>query len=406
MRSSLHSAATDSMEELRKHPLIRAASSYIIGLVVLFFMMVIVVLGTLYQTKFGIHRSQELFFDSWFFIYPGTFRGVHAPIPLPGMALLCLILFCNILIATIFRIRFRKKIIGVYIAHAGILVLLGGGFITTFMSVEGMMKIKEGKSVNFSTRYYEKEIVVKRWNAEKRTDAVTSIGPIVKLRKGTAVSTAQTGLPFDILIEEVFVDAVVDSDEDGGFARANAINHGFTTGLKIVPEPPRGEDHMLVSAIVSVPDSGGGEPKRFILSDLLVRDVIIPHEGVDYRLQLRNRRDYYSFSIFLRDFQREEYVGTRMNKSYASEVTFMEPDRDLEMNTRIYMNHPLRYGTFTFFQASFEENDTVTGLAVVKNIGMPFPYIATVIISIGLLVQFLTGLTVYQKKRAVREAAA
>jgi hypothetical protein len=394
------------MEELRKHPLIKAASSYVVGLVVLFFMMVVVVLGTLYQTKFGIYRSQQMFFDSWVFTYPGTFRGVRAPIPLPGMALLCLILFINLLTATIFRIRYRKKIIGVYIAHVGILVLLGGGFITTFMSIEGMMKIKEGTAVNFSTRYYEKEIVVKRWDAGERTDTVTSIGPIAGLNEGTRVTGAATGLPFDMVVEEVFVDAVVDSDPDGAFAQANAINHGFTTGLKIVPEPPRGEDHMLVSAIVSVPDSGGGEPKRFILSDLLMRDVIIRHEGVDYRLQLRNRRDYYSFSIYLKDFQREEYVGTRMNKSYASEVAFMEPKKDLEMNTRIYMNHPLRYGTFTFFQASFEENDTVTGLAVVKNIGMPFPYIATIIISIGLLVQFLTGLSAYQKKRAVREAAA
>ena len=44
-------------------------------------------------------------------------------------------------------------------------------------------------------------------------------------------------------------------------------------------------------------------------------------------------------------------------------------------------------------------------MAVVKNIGMPFPYIATIIISIGLLVQFLMGLNAYQKKRAAREAA-
>jgi len=53
------------------------------------------------------------------------------------------------------------------------------------------------------------------------------------------------------------------------------------------------------------------------------------------------------------------------------------------------MNHPLRFGPYTFYQASFGENDRKSVLQVVKNSGLAFPYVATVIVSVGLVWQFV-----------------
>ena len=54
----------------------------------------------------------------------------------------------------------------------------------------------------------------------------------------------------------------------------------------------------------------------------------------------------------------------------------------------IYMNHPLRYDAFTFYQASFGNEDTASMFQVVTNPGRWLPYIACILVSFGLLYQF------------------
>ena len=55
------------------------------------------------------------------------------------------------------------------------------------------------------------------------------------------------------------------------------------------------------------------------------------------------------------------------------------------------MNEPLRHKGYTFFQASFIDDSDVetTVLATVKNYGRLFPYISSIIMSIGLLIHLL-----------------
>jgi hypothetical protein len=62
------------------------------------------------------------------------------------------------------------------------------------------------------------------------------------------------------------------------------------------------------------------------------------------------------------------------------------------------MNHPLRYDGKTYYQASFAENDTVSVLQVVENPVWLFPYVSSIIISIGLFVQFGIGLMRFRRK--------
>ena len=55
------------------------------------------------------------------------------------------------------------------------------------------------------------------------------------------------------------------------------------------------------------------------------------------------------------------------------------------------MNAPLRHYDYTFFQASFieENNIQTTVLATVKNYGRLFPYISTIVMSFGILFHLL-----------------
>jgi hypothetical protein len=66
----------------------------------------------------------------------------------------------------------------------------------------------------------------------------------------------------------------------------------------------------------------------------------------------------------------------------------------------IYMNNPLRHGGFTFYQAGFEPNDKVTILQVVGNPGWLLPYIACIMMGLGLIIQFGQSLRGFIRKRS------
>jgi hypothetical protein len=91
------------------------------------------------------------------------------------------------------------------------------------------------------------------------------------------------------------------------------------------------------------------------------------------------------FSMTLDNFRREVYAGSNIPKLYESHVTII--DGDLNWPSVIGMNDPLRYGGYTFYQASTFVNNrgqAVSVLNVVKNDGWLFPYIAGIMMAFGL----------------------
>ncbi len=377
---------------------LRFISSYALGLIVLLFMMLLLVLGTLYQAEHGLFRAQRMFYQSYLVAYPVGRTGLV--LPLPGAHLLMAILFVNLLAATIFRMKPRLRVIGVYILHAGILVLVGGGFVTAYGSYEGYMELLEGKSANFSTRFTEEELAIIRVDdQEPETDLVTAVYNLDHLRPESVLyeeESGEHGLPFSIDAVQIVPEAVLVEDPEGEFARQHGVNHPSSSRLAIrrLSQIP-GERKLLAGIFrVRIP---GEEPVVMLLADTTERPTELTVAGKVYQFGLRDRRDYYPFTIALHEFERRTYPGTQVNRSYASEVTLVDPEAELKRDVRIYMNHPLRYRNFTFYQASFGEDDRLSVLQVVKNSGMLFPYIAMVIVTIGLVWQFVTMLVTRAK---------
>jgi cytochrome c-type biogenesis protein CcsB len=73
--------------------------------------------------------------------------------------------------------------------------------------------------------------------------------------------------------------------------------------------------------------------------------------GLNYRMNFGSKIVDLPFSIYLRDFELEKYPGTDRPSSYASEVTVMEGEKNLEH--RIFMNNVLDYNGYRFFQSSY-----------------------------------------------------
>jgi hypothetical protein len=101
----------------------------------------------------------------------------------------------------------------------------------------------------------------------------------------------------------------------------------------------------------------------------------------------------------LRKFTHERYAGTDIPKNFASQVTLTDPEGSTSRDALIYMNHPLRYGGETYYQAGFQKDDSATILQVVRNPSFLAPYVACVIVAIGLLVQFGYHLFGFARKR-------
>jgi hypothetical protein len=63
------------------------------------------------------------------------------------------------------------------------------------------------------------------------------------------------------------------------------------------------------------------------------------------------------------------------------------------------MNNPLRYAGETFYQASFDPDDQGTVLQVVRNPSWVTPYLACLLVGTGLVVEFLSHLVPFLKRR-------
>ena len=109
-------------------------------------------------------------------------------------------------------------------------------------------------------------------------------------------------------------------------------------------------------------------------------------------IQLERKKQKLPFALSLQDFRKIDYPGTVKAREFQSDITIQ--DQDLLWPVQISMNNPLRYKGYTFYQSSFDQQNDIeiTVLSVVKNSGRAFPYIASLIIFIGLLLHFMIRL--------------
>lgn len=106
------------------------AGSYGLGIALMLILLVLTFAGTLHQVRLsssmGSEAAIESFFGAPYVLIP--LGGEHSlvSLPLPGMGITCILLFANLLIGGMFRVRWTWRHAGVLVAHGGILLLLAG----------------------------------------------------------------------------------------------------------------------------------------------------------------------------------------------------------------------------------------------------------------------------------------
>lgn len=95
------------------------------------------------------------------------------------------------------------------------------------------------------------------------------------------------------------------------------------------------------------------------------------------------------FSLHCRDFILERYAGTDNPSSYASEITLIDTQEQVERNTRIFMNNILDYKGYRFFQSSYDTDELGTYLSVNHDYwGTLLTYIGYFLLTVGLIMTF------------------
>ncbi|MBK9038213.1 MAG: cytochrome c biogenesis protein ResB [Bdellovibrionales bacterium] len=116
-----------------------------------------------------------------------------------------------------------------------------------------------------------------------------------------------------------------------------------------------------------------------------------------------NRRLDLGFSLTLRDFRVGRYQGTAQAMSYESDVTL-----DDGAKTTISMNNPLKHKGYTFYQASFQEDDQGNPVASILSVnqdpGRFWKYLGSAMVIIGAVMLF-TVTAAFRANHRKREGA-
>jgi hypothetical protein len=376
---------------------------------ILLFFGVLTWAGTLAQKDLGLFIVQRDFFESFFVrwdtgIEIGSGSGLVLKVPLPGGYLLMLLLFINLMVGGVMRLRWSARNLGVLVTHLGMAFLLVAGFVKLHYSYAGHVAFYEGAKTSTMVSLHDFELALLRKDG---AEIVERTLPEAAL---TGMPTIDDpGLPFvlrihdwmescgpELKVSELDVDVpvVIDPSGDSVYLSRRSVS------------PNREES--IAGCYVTVRDRATGVEKTGILwgADFRPRfeqraPFTFESGGTTWGLDLRRVTWDLPFAVRLDKFQKTDHPGTMTPRDFSSWVTVF--DDDVEQQFHIYMNHPLRREGHVFFQTNWgpQPNSGLRGppwysvFEVASNPSDYWPEAASYVILAGLLLHFVTKLFRY-----------
>ena len=346
---------------------------------------VLVVVGTVAQKYFGLQACLEKYFSAWFI------QPMDMPLYLPSGRLIMTIIMINLAAKLIIGTKWKAKMIGINITHFGVMLLMIGGAITAYTTTEGNLALREGTSSSIFKDFHQLELAVID-RSPKDHDAVTAFTDEF-FTSDKPFSDAAVPFSFKVVHFYKNCEAVKrDTSADASQLKQNAKNFQF----KELPTDKNDQNAGGVEIEISgaAAEANGTDilynsPTQGV-STATIKDT----QGKSYEITLRPRHYKLPFTVHLKDFEKLDHGGTMMARAFSSKVTVTQGD-SVE-DTKIYMNHPLRRDGYTLYQASFNQGSPsgveVSIFQVVYNKGQIVPYLAVIVITLGLLIHCLIQL--------------
>ncbi|BDG01122.1 cytochrome c biogenesis protein ResB [Anaeromyxobacter oryzae] len=377
-----------------RHKLWDAVTSLKLTILCMGALMVLVVSCTLAQVHLGTFGAVDVYMRRWLVWWDVPGSPWSFPV-FPGGALVGALLAVNLAAAQFRRLELSWKKAGLWIVHAGLILLVVGEFVTGMYQVETQMAIEEGATTNFIESPRQTELAIVD-TTDPAADDVYSIPESLLAHAG---QIPIPGTPVTLNVRRYYRNASIAMRQPTD--PPALVTAGTFTNVTVREAPPvsRDEEMNATTALVE-PMAGGRSYGTWLVSAQLGAPQSFTHEGRTYQLAIRPRRIYLPYTVTLKKFRHDVYPGTSIPKNFSSLVHLSNPAKGEERDVLIFMNQPLRYDGKAFYQASFGKNDTLSILQVVQNPGWLLPYVSCVLVTIGLLVHFAITL-----RRSVRRQA-
>jgi hypothetical protein len=362
--------------------------------VCLSFGLILVFTGTMAQVDLGLYKAQNEFFRS-FLVFWGP-KGASWKIPvLPGGYLVGGVLLLNLIAAHLRSFRFSRRKVGIWMVHAGLILLLLGQLLTDMLSRESTLRLREGEAKNYSETEREAELALIDTTDPARDKVFAVSQHILNSQK----EIAHSEMPFKIKVKDFFANSLVESRPGDSLAPPAASRDvGSATTARELPHTTSMDRRDVPSAVIEIL-TAQGSIGTWLVSEFIAAPQQFSWGNRTYQLALRPRREYKPYSLQLLKFQHDVYPGTDTPKNFASRVVLHRPDTNERREVLIYMNNPLRYAGQTYYQSSFDEDNHGTILQVVRNPSWLTPYFSCALVGVGLVLQFMIHLVNFTNKR-------
>lgn len=364
--------------------IINFAASLKVALFCLAALFVLVIAGTLAQVNQGIYLATKTYFSS-FWIYLPIF-GFKVPV-FPGGMSIGLLLLINLIAAHFSRLVLTYKKAGIWLIHLGLIIMIIGGGLTAFFAQESQMIIKEGESKTFSEDFNDFELsFIVPYN---KTQNKQISFPKESLKENHTLE--HPDLPYAIKILAVYPNSQLIPLSQEREAFEGMGRYETASPLPLVSND---KYRNVPSLVFSVNDPD--HEKLYLVSVGNEAEQVFENSPIFFKLHYK--RIHTPYQIKLLDFVHKKYARTTIPQSFESHIQVLEPNQ-APKDISISMNKPLRYAGKTYFQASFGDQDQTSVLQVVENPGWLVPYIASIMMSIGLMYQFFISFYLQSKKR-------
>ncbi|MGA8658254.1 MAG: cytochrome c biogenesis protein ResB [Chthoniobacterales bacterium] len=358
--------------------------------------MVLVFVGTLDQVHIGVYEAENRYFKSLFLFWTPPHTELRIPW-FPGGYIVGPLLLVNLIAAHLARFKLSWKKAGILFLHSGLILLLVGQlFADIFIDLESQMRLDQGQTKNYSESLYHDELAIINTTGND-SDQVISV-PDSQLYKGNRIALPADSL--EVVINDFYPNAALVSPSQLPGPTYPHLQIGPMADAVQLERTYKENDRNRPAATVSLGQSGT-LIGTWSLAAGFPRPISLQVAGKSYQIVLRPKRFYKPFAIQLLQFRHDRYAGTEIAKNFSSRIKLTDPSQHEDRESLIFMNNPLRYRGYTFFQAGFDNNDTTTVLQVARNPSWLVPYISCALIVFGMLLQFGMHLVSFVKRRVI-----
>ena len=296
------------------------------------------------------------------------YQGVeNAQLTPPSMRILWQLLkgtFAGVVLLAGCILAFKKRA-GIVLLHGGVALLMISELLVNLQALEMNISLAEGDATNYAFSTQEVELAVVD-PLDDETEHVVVVPQHMLTNPGQRI--AHEELPFDLEVVEYYPHAKMlgpvqaQSENVENLATAG---RGVEPGLVVVEAAETagssGGEISQPAAYVTFYEKGTDEALGTYALGIfqmmgMAGPELISVEGHDpYEVSLRFKRYYQPYTLELLDTGRENYIGTNTPSSYYSVVLITDPSRNMEpFDHRIFMNNPLRYAGYTFYQSAHQ----------------------------------------------------